>query len=147
MVKALNCRNESEYIMNNIYNIISDIDVPNGHTKRMDCPNCGGAKTFTVTNNMGSLVWNCYKASCGIKGGNRFFFNDTATTAIYTLSYTLSLHAALPLPGEAGLVLAPVAVVGPVVVTGPARLRSEEHTSELQSHSEISYAVFCLKKK
>ena len=29
----------------------------------------------------------------------------------------------------------------------PALLRSEEHTSELQSHSEISYAVFCLKKK
>ena len=26
-------------------------------------------------------------------------------------------------------------------------LRSEEHTSELQSHSFISYAVFCLKKK
>src|SRR6056300_1396125 len=25
--------------------------------------------------------------------------------------------------------------------------RSEEHTSELQSHSEISYPVFCLKKK
>src|SRR2546427_5032502 len=29
---------------------------------------------------------------------------------------------------------------------GPHRLRSEEHTSELQSQS-ISYAVFCLKKK
>ena len=28
-----------------------------------------------------------------------------------------------------------------------ARGRSEEHTSELQSHSFISYAVFCLKKK
>src|ERR1051326_2326104 len=28
-----------------------------------------------------------------------------------------------------------------------ARFRSEEHTSELQSHSFISYAVFCLKKK
>ena len=27
------------------------------------------------------------------------------------------------------------------------RYRSEEHTSELQSHSFISYAVFCLKKK
>ena len=25
--------------------------------------------------------------------------------------------------------------------------RSEEHTSELQSHHDISYAVFCLKKK
>src|SRR3546814_1471466 len=33
--------------------------------------------------------------------------------------------------------------------TGPARgaLRSEEHTSELQSLMRISYAVFCLKKK
>ena len=28
-----------------------------------------------------------------------------------------------------------------------ARFRSEEHTSELQSHSFISYSVFCLKKK
>src|SRR5213596_4304393 len=29
----------------------------------------------------------------------------------------------------------------------PAAARSEEHTSELQSHGLISYAVFCLKKK
>src|SRR5881296_1727256 len=29
----------------------------------------------------------------------------------------------------------------------PPAFRSEEHTSELQSHSNISYAVFCLKKK
>src|SRR3546814_4210099 len=29
----------------------------------------------------------------------------------------------------------------------PTRLRSEEHTSELQSLMRISYAVFCLKKK
>ena len=57
--------------MNNIYNIISDIDIPNGHTKRMNCPVCKGYKTFTVTNNMGSLVWNCYKASCEAKGGTR----------------------------------------------------------------------------
>jgi DNA primase len=57
--------------MNNIYNIISDMDIPNGQTKRMDCPNCGGTKTFTVTNNLGSLVWNCYKASCNVRGGNR----------------------------------------------------------------------------
>ena len=57
--------------MNNIYNTISDMDIPNGITKRMDCPNCGGYKTFTVTNNMGSLVWNCYKASCTLKGGTR----------------------------------------------------------------------------
>ena len=57
--------------MNNIYNTISELDIPNGHTKRMNCPECNGIKTFTVTNNMGSLVWNCYKASCGTKGGTR----------------------------------------------------------------------------
>src|SRR3546814_4673426 len=34
-----------------------------------------------------------------------------------------------------------------VVFPGPARGRSEEHTSELQSLMRISYAVFCLKKK
>src|SRR3546814_5263701 len=32
-------------------------------------------------------------------------------------------------------------------VHGQDRLRSEEHTSELQSLMRISYAVFCLKKK
>src|SRR6056300_1798054 len=41
------------------------------------------------------------------------------------------------------------AAVGPGRVLQLQRrwIRSEEHTSELQSHSEISYAVFCLKKK
>ena len=57
--------------MNSIYNIVSDMNIDNGTTKRIDCPNCGGKRTFTVTNNMGSLVWNCYKVSCGIKGGTR----------------------------------------------------------------------------
>ena len=31
------------------------------------------------------------------------------------------------------------------IAIGLNKVRSEEHTSELQSHSEISYAVFCLK--
>ena len=54
----------------NIYNIVKELDIPNGHTKRMSCPNCG-QRTFTVTNNMGSLVWNCFRMSCGVKGGTR----------------------------------------------------------------------------
>src|SRR3546814_9683656 len=32
-----------------------------------------------------------------------------------------------------------------VIMAAPLRLRSEEHTSELQSLMRISYAVFCLK--
>jgi hypothetical protein len=55
----------------NIRNIITDISLSNGETKRMNCPECGGYKTFTMTNNMGSLLWNCYKAGCSVSGGKR----------------------------------------------------------------------------
>src|SRR3546814_4405874 len=37
--------------------------------------------------------------------------------------------------------------LGPAGLAGLAGIRSEEHTSELQSLMRISYAVFCLKKK
>src|ERR1051326_9631681 len=67
-----------------------------------------------------------------------FFFNDTATTEIYTLS----LHDALPICTT----LPPSSSPGRQCRC-PSSARSEEHTSELQSHSFISYAVFCLKKK
>src|SRR5210317_1805557 len=77
----------------------------------------------------------------------RFFFNDTATPEIYTLSYTLSLHDALPISCSArGAPMNAVSSPGPEAQPMASR-RSEEHTSELQSHSESSYAVLCLKKK
>ena len=57
--------------MNNIFDIVSDLHLSNGETKRMDCPICKGYKTFTTTNNMGSLVWNCYKANCSVSGNAR----------------------------------------------------------------------------
>ena len=50
---------------------VYDQDVKVGETKRIDCPICNGKKTFTITNHMGSLLWNCYKASCNTKGGKR----------------------------------------------------------------------------
>ncbi len=56
--------------MNNIYNIVSDMNVQVGSTVRTKCPSCG-QRTFTVTNNMGSLVWNCFRMSCDLKGGTR----------------------------------------------------------------------------
>src|SRR5881628_655698 len=76
-----------------------------------------------------------------------FFFNDPATTESYTSVNTLSLHDALP-----------ICQAGRIPAVGRARRaarqlgdlfkcqRSEEHTSELQSLTDISYAVFCLKK-
>src|SRR3982751_7116234 len=68
-----------------------------------------------------------------------FFFNDTATTEIYTLS----LHDALPIcrrPGRRDVRLSssnrPMASV----------MRSEEHTSELQSRSDLVCRLLLEKK-
>src|SRR5471032_3708699 len=62
-----------------------------------------------------------------------FFFNATATTGIYTLS----LHDALPIfaarPAHPGLPLPPT----PARRARAVRPRSEEHTSELQSHHDL----------
>ena len=55
----------------NIKEYISDMSLGNGETKRTNCPVCGGVKTFTATNNMGQLMWNCYKAGCSVSGGTR----------------------------------------------------------------------------
>jgi len=49
----------------------NDYDVANGETKRMNCPVCNGIKTFSITNNMGTLLWNCYKVSCTVGGSTR----------------------------------------------------------------------------
>src|SRR3712207_9255165 len=106
-----------------------------------------------------------------------FFFNDTATTEIYTLS----LHDALPilLPGLIGVVILGIGLVAVAVlilVSGPMgiaglgalsiralvegwacerclrsprshRARSEEHTSELQSRQYLVCRLLLEKKK
>src|SRR2546430_11335433 len=81
-----------------------------------------------------------------------FFFNDTATTEIYTLS----LHDALPIScrgsarrlGPGGRARRPGAGLrgarGERAGGEPADRKSTRLNS---SHSQISYAVFCLKKK
>src|SRR2546422_8285470 len=71
-----------------------------------------------------------------------FFFNDTATTEIYTLS----LHDALPISGNrAGTGPRRIA---PVLRRGRATARGDRKSTRLNSsHGYISYAVFCLKKK
>src|SRR5688572_32621420 len=69
-----------------------------------------------------------------------FFFNDTATTEIYTLS----LHDALPISAlRRWGAAAPTAATAPPVQLPPDR----KSTRLNSSHSQISYAVFCLKKK
>src|SRR5881392_4506518 len=77
-----------------------------------------------------------------------FFFNDTATTEIYTTHNTLSLHDALPISRRSAGRTSPRRWwPGPASAARNRSTRSEEHTSDLQSLCVISYAVFCLKKK
>src|SRR3712207_9134815 len=94
-----------------------------------------------------------------------FFFNDTATTEIYTLSLhdalpicrwssrSLILRAATPVGGgtQAGGTRGPQRVrhgagAGQRQVGGGARA-DRKSTRLNSSHANISYAVFCLKKK
>src|SRR5258708_27934550 len=79
-----------------------------------------------------------------------FFFNDTATTEIYTLS----LHDALPILGRleksAKLFSSSPPWVKPVEspLAAPERSKIDRKSTRLNSsHQIISYAVFCLKKK
>src|SRR5689334_24161445 len=86
-----------------------------------------------------------------------FFFNDTATTEIYTLS----LHDALPISsvdmGHRRSTASRRLQIWPTVCRrraavcryGPPSVDGEDRKSTRlnSSHSSISYAVFCLKKK
>src|SRR2546430_8642678 len=90
-----------------------------------------------------------------------FFFNDTATTEIYTLS----LHDALPIlyapelaerfpllrqPGGKSRRVALVVITANRGLCGAFNanlIRDRKSTRLNSSHSQISYAVFCLKKK
>src|SRR5688572_32328633 len=84
-----------------------------------------------------------------------FLFNDPATPD----TYTLSLHDALPICGREGLCEVPPGLLDAlavhaqqqVVLVGVAKgvhpRRDRKSTRLNSSHSQISYAVFCLKKK
>src|SRR3712207_9497699 len=85
-----------------------------------------------------------------------FFFNDTATTEIYTLS----LHDALPILGNEELLATALFFLGTLAYsegnTAKAgglwaeslqRFRSEEHTSELQSRQYLVCRLLLEKKK
>src|SRR5438270_11692680 len=83
-----------------------------------------------------------------------FFFNDPATTEIYTLS----LHDALPissvsdvtLNGGVNMTFSGCALYDNSPLTSgnsALYMRDRKSTRLNSSHSQISYAVFCLKKK
>src|SRR3989442_4756125 len=72
-----------------------------------------------------------------------FFFNDTATTEIYTLS----LHDALPIYMHTGVTNTLFGETSVQHLPTSRRRRSEEHTSELQSRPHLVCRLLLEKKK
>jgi len=48
--------------------LVKTLTVKEGDRKKMDCPFCGGKDKFTIDKYDGKLVWNCFRASCNVKG-------------------------------------------------------------------------------
>src|SRR2546430_12798145 len=90
------------------------------------------------------VMWNVRRS---LPVSSFFFFNDTATTEIYTLS----LHDALPIYVQDALLRCSNLIYQPPSVPAPSRVRSsrrsEEHTSELQSQSNLVCRLLLEKKK
>src|SRR5438034_7020690 len=73
-----------------------------------------------------------------------FFFNATPTTEIYTLS----LHDALPIWPSAPARTCSRSASAPELLPFPRNPKLDRKSTRLNSsHTVISYAVFCLKKK
>jgi len=54
--------------MSKLSDFIDTLDLHVDATYRCDCPVCGGKNTFTVTNDAGKVLYNCYKNSCKVSG-------------------------------------------------------------------------------
>jgi hypothetical protein len=53
---------------NNIYSYINTINVNKGESMRLDCPICDGINSLSITNFGDVTKFNCFKASCNVKG-------------------------------------------------------------------------------
>ena len=96
---------------------------------------------------MNEMVYNVFH---GMEWGRYialyFYFTglSAGTFIISSMATVMGMEKYKPLAKYGALLALLLLLVAPVLLIVD---RSEEHTSELQSHSFISYAVFCLKKK
>ena len=51
-----------------IKQFVSDLGLKEGERHRGDCPECRGRNTFTATNNLGDIKYNCFKLGCTVGG-------------------------------------------------------------------------------
>lgn len=61
-------------------NVVRSLRLQIGHSRRIDCPHCGGKNTFSVTRTSTQYLWHCFRASCKVSGHEQFL-PDASTLA------------------------------------------------------------------
>jgi hypothetical protein len=93
--------------MSKVSDFIDTLDLDAGGTYRGNCPVCGGTNTFTVSNEMGNLLYNCYKAGCNVSGSRHvnmdvFTIKALLSSGMYSdyasESYTEALQQTFDMP-------------------------------------------------
>ena len=92
--------------MSKISDFIDTLDLHVDATYRGDCPVCHGKNTFTVSRDLGNVLYNCYKNSCRIAGAHHKNMDAFTIKAILSHggdvigseSYTDALHETFELP-------------------------------------------------
>jgi hypothetical protein len=93
--------------MSKLSDYIDTLDVPVDGTYRGNCPVCHGTNTFTVSNENGNLLYNCYKAGCKVAGTRHvnmdvFTIKALLSSGMYSdyasESYTEALQQTFDLP-------------------------------------------------
>jgi len=71
--------------MSKLSDFIDSLDLPVDATHRCDCPVCYGKNTFTVTRDYTTVLYNCYKNSCGIRGTQHKFIDASTIMELQRL--------------------------------------------------------------
>src|SRR3546814_7996824 len=116
------------------------------HENLEDIPDEEWVRTFDI--NITSMFRICQAAVPHMKAGGSIINTSSVNSDMpkpTLLAYATTKGAIANFTGGLAQMLGPKGIRVNSVAPGP--IRSEEHTSELQSLMRISYAVFCLKKK
>ena len=78
--------------MSKISDFIDALDLDVDATYRCDCPICHGSNTFTVTNDNGNVLYNCYKNTCRIAGAHHKNIDPFTIKSLLTHGNTTLSH-------------------------------------------------------
>lgn len=73
--------------MSKLSDFIDTLDLSVDQTYRGDCPVCHGKNTFTVSNDIGNILYNCYKAGCNVHGVKHTNMDVFTIKALLTHGY------------------------------------------------------------